>query len=370
MSAKIIDSNAGLVLYQVAPGKPDQKDQAVREGEMRGRVVQTALKGGVNWYYTMNFIRKRIGKNHAEDLRSERQNEAFFSAFRKKKTRFYDEMPSVCNQLDSAQIQNLLRGVTQPLNRANLRDWDQSILGLLDKEMEGLEEGYVGLKGSSVAFAADSKGFTNLYDYLLDYRMNEHSQCVAGALAQLGIEPKRWYEEKILAYLPGGPAWERITEEFKKHYSQGMIVLLAAEKYGLKYASWRPSDPIERLIESIRDNGPHHVGTTLNSRSYKSAPFCLKDKIGGRKIYGWKPGTPKGERSNFGTTILLVGAKKENGTELVYFIDAEDGSDPKDVEKQKIYVVSYKTLRENMCDLYGTRANVGFETPLPHALHG
>ncbi len=47
------------------------------------------------------------------------------------------------------------------------------------------------------------------------------------------------------------------------------------------------------------------------------------------------------------------------------FIDAEDGSDPDDIEKQKIYMISYLNLINNISDLHGrikpdSSANIGY----------
>lgn len=356
-----IASNNSLILYQVEPGKPNP------QGEMQGRVVQTAMKGGVNWYYTLNFLRNRIGKGHSEELKSEREIEQFFSSYRKKMTAFYDEMPSACNQLEHPTVKDAFVGITHQKAFEMLNDWDNSPIGRIDKHCAPLEENYVGMKEMCAAFATDPKEFTNLYDYLVDYRIKGPADANE-VLAHFGLTAEGWYNDKMKERFDGALPWEELNDSLKQTFPKAMATQLAAEKYGLKIAEWKPTQPFEDLIASLKEHGPHYVQATMGSRLYTIPPFCLKDKIGERNIWGWKPGSPKQEREHFGTSLLLVGAQKKGVSEVVYFIDSEDASDPKDVETQKIYAVSYKTLKANLSDLYGL-AGEGAESPFPYAIH-
>src|SRR5689334_21337624 len=69
-SATVLVSKATFILYQLLPGKPDPQEQcsfATLNSDKRRRVRQAPYKENTCWYYSLNMIRNRIGKNPTQE---------------------------------------------------------------------------------------------------------------------------------------------------------------------------------------------------------------------------------------------------------------------------------------------------------------
>ncbi len=120
------------------------------------------------------------------------------------------------------------------------------------------------------------------------------------------------------------------------------------------------SQKIEVLIEELQGKGPLIALGKFGPTFYVDIPFKLKDKVCEKDIFGWKPGA---ERTNFSgqNSLLILGAKKNVEREYVYFTLSQDITPNKNTyirqhkpsnTDTKIYVVSHKTFRDFLFDLY------------------
>lgn len=137
------------------------------------------------------------------------------------------------------------------------------------------------------------------------------------------------------------------------------------EQLNLKQSAWKPTDNIHKLISALKEEGALIVGGQLGLTSYTSDPFRTHENFGKRAVYGWKAGQYQaGEQHK----ILVVGAKKENGQDYVYFMDPNDGN-PKN--SGIIYKISYTRFLDGIRNILGYpySKNKGNELPVD-AFHG
>jgi hypothetical protein len=106
----ILESTDQSILFELPAGKPNLKQKPV-EGQIQERVLQSALKGNTCWYYTMNFIRKRIGKVYAENQAEDRRVELLCSLRRKAQTSHENTLPSIADQLQNKEAIQLLTNI-------------------------------------------------------------------------------------------------------------------------------------------------------------------------------------------------------------------------------------------------------------------
>jgi hypothetical protein len=129
------------------------------------------------------------------------------------------------------------------------------------------------------------------------------------------------------------------------------------EKSVTRYAK---SQKIETLINELQEKGPLIGLGQIGPNSYAVKPFELKNKLYGQNIYGWEPGAKRVDHSKQ-NYIMILGAKKIEDREYVYFTSSEDVTanvtgylrkhQPSSSDA-KIYVVSHKTFQNYLCDLY------------------
>lgn len=98
---------------------------------------------------------------------------------------------------------------------------------------------------------------------------------------------------------------------------------------------------LKKLVENLKNYGPHLVKGKFGKSYYKTDPLKAKTNIKNISIYGWRPKSPRIEKKNI-HFVLIIGADSE--LKHVYFMDPRDPSDPKYPEAAKVYVVSYKTF--------------------------
>ena len=95
------------------------------------------------------------------------------------------------------------------------------------------------------------------------------------------------------------------------------------------------------------------IGGIFGRGCYSDEPY-IYDQVGHRDIFAWRK-TAKRFTLAGGHAVVIVGAKKINKSEFVYFIDPMDSSDPNDKSKQKIYMITYKNLRDNISNRFETQ---------------
>ena len=129
------------------------------------------------------------------------------------------------------------------------------------------------------------------------------------------------------------------------------------EEAKTRYAT---SSKIEVLIEELKEKGPLVALGQIGPEAYIDKPFKLKHKIDIYDIYGWKPGANRKEFSK-NSSLLILGAKKSEKQEIVYFTLSEDVTlnttsyirqhKPSHTDP-KIYAVSHNTFKTYLFDLY------------------
>ena len=70
-----------------------------------------------------------------------------------------------------------------------------------------------------------------------------------------------------------------------------------------------------------------------------------------------------------GHAILLIGAQKIGARAFVFYNDSSDPSDPRDLSKQKIYIISYDNFLSSISDLDGILREYSDHTA-GYAYHG
>lgn len=123
-----------------------------------------------------------------------------------------------------------------------------------------------------------------------------------------------------------------------------------------QYAS---SQKIETLIKELKEKGPLVALGKMGPKCYEELPFKLNNPFCNLDVYGWKPGSQRISATN--SYAVVLGAKKLEDREYVYFTMSEDitSNQLSDIREHKplgsdtkIYVVSHKTFRDFLNDLY------------------
>lgn len=353
MSIQTIESSDTTILYQLPLGKPNPKEKRMPGEDTRTRVLQAAQKGITTCvYYAQKRIRRSIGPNHDESLAKEREIEKTWSEYRKE----YSKLPNSIIAFGVALTNN------QPLPPG-----DQMKTYLEEYQMQ----------------CALSGGRVSPRQFCIMLTIRESGELAIRYLKKLNIDIKKVYEEEILDPKyeeERRPSWDRfITSEVTTRSTviTHLTNIKQAESYGLKRSEWRTDSTIDKLISVLKEHGPMAVGGKHGQGRYEDKPFKLQDQIGGRDIYGWKPGAKRID-SSLQHAVVVVGARQVGDKGYVYFIDPEDPSDPASTAKdgqdditQKIYVASIKNFCDNTCNLHGTGphtaypAGFGFHSNLP-----
>lgn len=362
-SLNYLERSVNSLLYEIPLGKPNPTEQRLVGNDTRNRVVQSHLKGKESWYYIFNFIRDRIGKNPCDELKNERDIELRCSKRRKTMVLHLDSFPTIVYQLDTNQVRNFLKDTDRSMAEKMIRNWDS---------LKNLFETPEVLEGGPSIFPFLKEFITenldkNMYEFFMRRVVEKNNAINTEFLTSFGIEPEDMFKKEILSNneYKKNIDWEKLTLNKKAAFLDYFVRKISAEKYGLQKTSWCPTRVIEELIYELEQNGPLFIGGAFGKHVYIDEPFKMNQKIGGRDIYAWRPGANRNDIMFSAHAVLLIGAKKVQDKSYVYFIDSEDHSDPKDIESQKIYMISYKNLILNISDLHGrirpnSSANIGY----------
>lgn len=334
------------VLYELPAGKPDPTLPCPVGKEDRPRVRQSAAKGRTCWYYAMNFLRTRVGCDPMGDHSVERKIEKTLSEHRKKLSDIDITFPTKNMRTSGVFKQRL------PDDRAAVH----SLIGLYElgrvecvhASVQALFDVYIDL---CKRFIAQQK-YNSMATFLQCEETKLKDSITRDCLIGLGVDPRVRFA-KVISEVTGMNA-AGLTLEKLCAFSGGFDNVLrsvAAEKYGLKTSDWTPDMSIEVLIQEMKLHGPLYVSGALGACVYVAPPRVLRS-VAGRTIHFW----PKGSARNnltAGHAVVLVGAEKTSGGPLIYYVDPNDPSDPKDKSLQKIYAISYKNLVDSVVNLMG-----------------
>ncbi len=335
-------------------GKPNPLELKLPGPDTRSRVVQLGSKDNTCWYAAFNVLRERYKAPNTEG--SERREFERIASLRRKAVSAHEcSLPDLTNQLNSDSIKNNLSSITtkSPQNSGLL-----AFLQLIDSGAK------VKLQSILPAFFRQKEHQT-LYEYLVYLKRSKRGEINEAFFAALHMDPHVLFEAmkradpKPYQVLAEGKNWAEAPVTFKNLFSDNLIRILSATRYGLQTSSWHPHQPIEKLIDELKRCGPLVVAGCFGTSHYLYPPRKLGKQVEGREVYGWMKNDLKKPAAISGHMVLLVGAEKEKTRGYVYYIDVNDDSDPQHPEKQRIYMMSYEKLTsaESICDLHGILRN-------------
>lgn len=365
-----LENSISSILYEIPAGKPDPTQICPKENDKRDRVFQSASKGNSCWYYVYNYIRKRIGKNPCAELKEAREIEVRCSALRKTLDKQKFLFPFVICLITDEEMKDTLQKIDMKQAKSLIQNW--KIVGPKLESPARMEKypGHPTLLLSLKEFI-EQNSEKNLYDFLFKKMVGMRSEANLKFLNSFGVDPQKEYENLINpknGYIEG-VEFQKLTDLGKASFIECFVRQLCAKKYGLQISKWMPLKGIDLLITQLKEQGPMAIGGMLGKSFYVDSPFKMSQKIGGRDIYAWKPGAKRVQMGIICHQALLIGAKKVGDKAYAYFIDPNDSSDPKDISKQQIYMISYENLVKSLCDLNGSFQPTS-PSSIGYALHG
>lgn len=360
----ILEKTDNSILYEVAAGKPNPKQKCVVNEDQRNRVIQSAYKGNTCWYYTLNFIRKRVGCEPCEELVKEREIEKLCSLRRKAQTKHENSLPAIADQLQSQVGFETLVGID--LEKAKFFIKNKKTIQPIFESPEALE-GCPSLFPFIEEFLKEGK-CKNMHEFLLIKKFNTRNEINMQFLSSFNLSIEKLFESEMSEESGYKDTdWEKLDAVKRGAFLDFFVRDVSAKAYGLQKSFWSPLKGIESLIDELKKKGPLFIGGLLGKPFYIDEPFKMSQKLGERDIYAWRPGAKRHPVMIVGHSVLLVGAKKIQDKAFVYFIDSRDASDPKDKSTQKIYMISFNNLTSNIFDLRGKMRQ---DSPFPYAYYG
>lgn len=139
----------------------------------------------------------------------------------------------------------------------------------------------------------------------------------------------------------------QVPKDLRTGLSELFILGAAFNDYGFQAGGWDPSRSIDQLIMDLKLHGVLWTSGLLGRGGYESTPEILR-KIEGRNIYHWKEESRQKKNCEETHAIVVIGAEKQQNSGLVYYVDPNSQSDPKNREGQRIYTVPYEDFRKNV----------------------
>lgn len=367
-----IENTPNSVLIDLPTGKPDPREEYTGiNPDGRPRVFQKGQKGDTCCYYAMNMLRERIGPNVPESsspaIKETREFELLCSIRRKEisEQNFHDQIETLnqlketpdfarylTNKIDAQTLYNFYQKINEDFSTSQEdKATSQRVVRAVGKFLQ--QEEYPDF----TTFANAEIQALKTLKYDLRQRTNT---CF---FKTLGINPKTMYvsDQSILreASLPTGDLWESLTEEKRCFFMDNFAFRISYDRFDLKESSWKPSDPIQTLIRSLKTFGPHQCLGKFGQANYNAKPELL-GKIGDRNIVFWKKGTRKDVLQPIFHSIVVIGARHQtsNSSGYIYYVDPQDCSDPEDRKSQIVYCLSYERFKTELANLNSRRMHI------------
>ncbi len=383
------------LLFHIEAGKPNPNEPSPEMGkpDCRSRAPLKGVTPRACWHYAIKLLHPSVGKYPSSDRKKERELDKNLSLRRKALekvcldlTELENEYPksfgmSLSQLTNEVAIQQLKifklfshnaptknrdmihkisfyleEFIKNDKNYANFREWFYSTkieskrlkINLEFLAKHDISETY--LIQQYYKFKIDNKHGINtgLFNLLKSVNADQDEKAVMGNLKK-GIDtllPPSMLKE----------LWkvEKVSE--RTAWIDNYVFNFACNSYGMKAADWSPDKSVDFLLESLKQHGPHIVNGLIGQSCYTVAPKPLSEKINERTIWHWPKGSLVRTSGN-GHSVLVIGARKitTTGRAFVYFIDPIDGSNPKNPEQQKIYVMSYEKFVEQVGSTNGVK---------------
>jgi hypothetical protein len=296
----------------------------------------SAQKGPTCWYYAMRYLTPRFGKDAKFHLK-ERAAEIAFSSYRKALTAI-DKMNKQGDSL--YELASQLIGPGALLNQKNLAfviDFCRSLLiEISEKELTLVK-----------AFMSQSDK-SELRDFITHHQTQLKLAAAKECLNALDLNPNSELEKFTSQLAKKVEGYSKVDEVSRY---QDLIADKMAKNYKLKFSSWMPNQSIDSLLFALKENGAIKVQGYLGKPYYNGVPRQSSNSFGSKKVLFWPKGSYNVESSDAAHAIVIVGAKKTDSQDLVYFIDPNDSSD----EYDKVYCMSYRLLCAKAMTIYGNQ---------------
>lgn len=302
----------------------------------RERVAQAAQKGETCWYYALNMIRQRIGKAPSVDPAQmlQRQKELAISSQRKQLTALDEALVwqkkfirRVCQRLDIETVSKesaagLLRSLEFVLSRESMHEELALLRSFIQQKSE-----------------------PDLFSFVTNQYYRDQIRLDTEFLARHTLQtPEQLYVQHKVLPTP----WKDLSFQRKAWICDNFrLFVTSMEAYELKISPWNPTQPLEKLLEALKNLGPHFVLGNLGPAYYTEAPFQLTESIEGRGVFGWKPGASR-QTHETSHAVVLVGVALDK--QRVYFIDPNDASGPEE-KSQRIYAMAYENFKQRLFNL-------------------
>lgn len=353
--ATILQKTKDSIFYQLPQGKPDPKALCSPSTmSSRSMVPQEPQKGSTCWYYALNMIRDRVGKNPSEEVKDKRHIEVICSERRKAfsmQRALQNQQISIAQALKTDPRFSPYLATTIPGARALLPKLHKMSLVAGGEAKEKLNE-LISILSSFLSQSA----VPDLIDYLNNFHFSEMNKVNLLMLKKMGIDPEAFYREESF-YAQNLAKYGTFARYVKEKPIEAAPILdsyafrAAHRGYGLLVSSFDPTRGAESLKDALEHSGPMYCKGKFGKAYYLVEPSVV-EQIASKNIWGWKKTDAKRELS-IAHSIVVVGAKTSEGASggFVYFVDPIDGSHPENPEQQKVYVMSYKGFISKLGDL-------------------
>lgn len=297
---------------------------------------QSAQKGGTCWYYVLNYLRVRYGKEFPKQDYSGRRVEKVFSSHRKQINKIESKENDFFKLVQSINFEYQEEKITKKIVQDRLRYYLENNLDFLVIQIQICRD-----------FLNQSQ-CDDFESYLIEEIQKDHISNCQDTLQKLGLNP----EERFNQYLTEqGPNFLGDLDLSTKYSIYSNIIYLEAiKKYHLKISAWHPCDGIFSLIQELKEMGAMAV---LGQFCRNQEPTKVEN-INGRPIYAYDPEYSSSSEmelgSDIGHAVLIIGAETNNGQDYVYYLDPNDSS-----ESSKIYKILYSELTTRLSNVYSNK---------------
>jgi hypothetical protein len=331
-----------FIYYQIPVGKPDPNVYVKPEETPSKYVDRPAQTTMACIYYGFNLLRKRYGKAPEIQHLPTRQDEHFFSAFRKKSSEHYDKQ-SILSELNE-KVKLLSRELQIEQIKEILKSIISALKGELDEDHKK-EATYIKEYCEQFINTPSSTSFKEFCDSQFNGLVKTYSKEHIQAFEKYNIDYKQIFKDndfnKIAQY-------KDTTFAEQCNIFENFLHLLMAKQYGLQYVPWNPEQDFAHFMQHLNQYGPLAIVGTYGLDRYKEKPSEFKDNSFIHPVNFWPKS--KAEKNDMGIlhTIVVVGAKLDNkGQQLVYYVDPSVASPAGKPEKTPLFCISYKTLTED-----------------------
>lgn len=405
-----------MVMLNVPIGKPSRKETSNTYPYMK-RKKQSSQKGPLCTYYSMK-LHAMLSHDYLE--RQSQKDRRIASKLRKERTkicseRFYlevfmaglAELPEYHELKDKKEIIELalsfLNTLEESWSTEESPDTSEAVKEIVDSIPSYIKDNQPDLRTILPDFldAFLKSECHSLQDYLEIDILQKNIKAFLDFFTSLeldAVEECRKIEifrEKQAGkqHFGDGGYKPRIIDNFetlsvleKFNLLNAAAYLKLFEIFDMKSISWRPSDNIQTLLSSLKENGkPLVVSGRFGEDFYHDEPKH-SDKIKHYDVCEYSSGShakefdkdtiARGESSIH--SIAIIGVEhnyKYAGGGCVYYIDPSDASDPEKDGSRKIYRLDYEKFYKQVSDdtmLFVTvegKDGVGYATTLPAKPH-